>query len=189
MPIIQVNNIFTPEELEIITNTIFAGRHEIDSNLGRRHFRSSVLKNMTDEMIEKLYTIAKQASDLPLAMTNTQVTEYSIEYGEPNLPPHFDGDTNDLIINMQLESNTSWDLGLNTETYAIEDNSAVVFNGNTEVHWRPHKEFKEGEYVRMMFVRFYNKEKPSDYSYLPNNQTDDIFKSALEQGIGLFNNF
>ena len=178
MPIIQVNNIFTPEELEHIKNTIFADGIDLDETLGRRHFKASVMHVLTDEMMEKLYAIAKQASDLPLAMAHAQVTEYSSLYGQPNLPPHFDGDTNDLIINMQLESNTSWDIGLNTQTYTLEDNSAVVFNGNTEAHWRTHKKFEEGEYVRMMFVRFFNEEKPSDYSYLPMNQMDPIFDDA-----------
>jgi hypothetical protein len=178
MPIIQVNNIFTPEELELIKNTIFAGEIDIDETLGRRHFKASVMYALTDEMAEKLYAISKQASDLPLAMGHAQVTEYSAEYGQPNLPPHFDGDTHDLIINMQLESNTSWDIGLNTEVYSLEDNSAVVFNGNTETHWRPRKEFKEGEYVRMMFVRFYNEEKLSDYSYLPMHPMDPVFADS-----------
>jgi hypothetical protein len=81
---------------------------------------------------------------------------------------------------MQLEANTSWDLGLNTTTYTLEDNSALVFNANTEIHWRVKKDFKPGEYVRMMFVRFYNEENPSDYSHLNLTQTHDIFKDARE---------
>jgi hypothetical protein len=82
---------------------------------------------------------------------------------------------------MQLESNTSWDLGLNLKTYSIEDNQALVFNANTEAHWRVHKDFQEGEYVRMMFVRFQNAEKPSDYSHLTKYwPTDEIFKDIRE---------
>jgi hypothetical protein len=83
-----------------------------------------------------------------------------------------------LIINYQLESNTSWELGLDLQTYTLEDNSALVFNANTNVHWRTHKDFKEGEYVKMLFIRFYNSEVRSDYSYVPMNQTDKAFIEA-----------
>jgi hypothetical protein len=178
MPIIKINNIFTTKELEIIKNTILNGEIEIDGNLGRKRLKSSVSNNMTDPMIKKLCAIAKQATNTPLKIDNAMVVEYNSKYGKPNLPPHFDGDTNDLIINMQLESNTSWDIGLNLEIYTLEDNSALVFNANTEIHWRTHKEFKEGEYVIMLFIRFYNLEKRSDYSYVPMNQIDPVFDEA-----------
>lgn len=177
MPIFQVNNIFTPEELEILKNEISQRPIEIDENLGRKHL-GDLTNVFTPAMDKKLCDIAKDATVFPLKMVHALCTTYSAKYGQPNLPPHFDGDTNDLIINMQIDSNISWDLGLNTDIYSIEDNSAIVFNGNTEVHWRPHKEFKEDEYITMMFVRFYNEENPSDYSYLPMNQTDPIFDDA-----------
>lgn len=177
MSIIRAENIFSQEELSFIKNEIEKNDIEADINLGRKYM--GMIHNLfSEEINNKMYAIAKEATDIPLKLEHAMVVEYSSEYGTPNLPPHFDGDTNDLIINMQLESNTSWDIGLNTETYAIKDNSAVVFNGNTEVHWRPRKSFKEGEYVRMMFVRFCKPENRSDYSYLPMNQTDNIFSDA-----------
>ena len=106
--------------------------------------------------------------------------EYNSIYGKPNLRTHVDGDTNDLIINIQLDSNTVWDMGLNQKTYTLSDNSALVFNANKEIHWRVHKEFKEGEYVKMLFVRFCNPENMSDYSYLPHHPDDEMFKEARE---------
>jgi len=179
MTILKVENILTQEELALIKDAIEKNRIQPDNILGRKNM-GGIQNTFTPEIEDKMYAIAKQASDLPLKMAHGMVVEYSSEYGTPNLPPHFDGDTNDLIINMQLEANTSWDLGLNTTTYTLEDNSALVFNANTEIHWRVKKDFKPGEYVRMMFVRFYNEENPSDYSHLNLTQTHDIFKDARE---------
>ena len=71
-------------------------------------------------------------------------------------------------------------MGLNQKTYTLSDNSALVFNANKEIHWRVHKEFKEGEYVKMLFVRFCNPENMSDYSYLPHHPDDEMFKEARE---------
>jgi hypothetical protein len=179
VPIIKIDNIFSPEQLEVINDAINQNETEIHANLGRKYM-GTIEKSLPKDILDILYGIAKDILDFPISMAHAMVVEYSAEYGQPNLPPHFDGDINDLIINMQLEANTAWPLGLNTKTYTLEDNSALVFNGNTEIHWRTHKEFKEGEYVRMMFVRFYNEENRPNYSYLPSNQADDIFKEARE---------
>jgi hypothetical protein len=129
-------------------------------------------------IIDKLYKIAEKVISKPLSMSHAMFVEYNKKYGQPNLLPHLDRDTNDLIINLQLSANTKWDLGLNKELYCLEDNSAVVFNGNTEIHWRPHKEFKDGEYVKMIFVRFCTPYKLTDYSHLPSQPSDKFFKKV-----------
>lgn len=178
MSIIKVDNILTPEELAWIKDKIEQNEIEADDTLGRKYMGTIEL---TPSIEEKMYAIAKQSKDVSWAMVPAMVVEYSSEFGTPNLPPHFDGDTNDLIINMQLESNTAWYLGLNLETYLIQDNSALVFNANKEIHWRVNKDFKDGEYVRMMFVRFANKDNPSDYSHLSQHwPSHDIFKDVRE---------
>ena len=177
MSIHKVSNIFSAEELELLKNAIDQSTYEIDEVLGRKHM-GDFTHVLTQEMSNKLNKIAKDSTDANLTRVHALSATYSGKYGKPNLPPHFDGDTNELIINMQIDSNTSWDLGLNTEVYTLEDNEALVFNANTEAHWRVHKEFKEDEYVTMLFVRFHDKENPSDYSYLPMNQMDPVFDDA-----------
>lgn len=170
----KVSNIFSEEELNIIKQAIPTYKHSIDNTLGRIQI-GDIKNSFNNDMTYTLYEIAKQHTDLPLSISHALYVQYSGKYGKPNLPPHFDGDTNDLIINIQLESNTRWDLGLNLETYTLEDNSALVFNGNKEIHWRVHKEFKDDEFVSMLFVRFYNSENRSDYSHLPNHPDNQVF--------------
>jgi hypothetical protein len=177
MSITKLDNIFSFAEIELINNAISFHKIEVDSNLGRG-FIGNITDELAQEVKDKIYRIISDISSAPLAISHIAYAEYSSKHGKPNLPPHFDGDTNDLIINMQLESNTTWDIGLNLETYTLEDNSALIFNANTEIHWRTHKEFKEGEYVSMLFMRFYNLEKRSDYSYVPMNQIDPVFDEA-----------
>jgi hypothetical protein len=117
---------------------------------------------------------------MPLEINSLTYVEYNSLCGNPNLPPHLDSDVNDLILNIQIESNTDWALGLDLKTYTIEDNSALMFNPNKQIHWRAHKEFKDGEYVRMLFVRFFNPKSPSDYSHLDVLQDHEMFKEAIE---------
>jgi hypothetical protein len=179
MSITRIDNLFSQEEIDYINNVISNSPTTIHDGLGRIQ-GSGHGQWLLPETYKKLTDIARKVSDLPLIIDHAMFVEYSNLYGKPALRTHLDCDTNDLIINIQLEANTVWDIGLNLETYTLSDNSALVFNANKEIHWRVHKEFKDGEYVRMMFVRFYNAEKRSDYSSLPNHPDDEMFKEARE---------
>ena len=174
MTITRVDNIFSEEEIDHIKDIISRVEHTVHKDLGRVD-GLDLGKHLWPKTLDKLNAIAKDVSGLPLKMTHAMTVEYSNLYGKPNLPPHFDGDTNDLIINIQLQANTVWDMGLNLNVYTLDDNSALIFNANKEIHWRTHKEFKDGEYVNMMFVRYGNLENKSDYSHLNLVQNDSIF--------------
>jgi hypothetical protein len=172
-----INNVFSNNQLNFLHKVIPTYKGNIDNNLGRiiiNDIKDTFNKNFQN----KLTKIAIKILNEPATLDHACYVKYSNEYGSPNLPPHFDGDTNDLIVNFQLSSNTSWDLGLNLKTYTIKDNSALIFNGNTNIHWRPHKIFNDGEYVQMIFFRFYKTKNRSNYSYLPINQTDEIFSEV-----------
>jgi hypothetical protein len=187
MSIVQIDNIFSQEEIDQINDAMLNSPNNVHEELGRRQFHN-LDSGLSLELKAKLTNIAREVTGLPLALAHAMAVEYSPLYGEPNLRTHVDGDTNDLIINIQLDSNTVWDMGLNLNVYTLNDNSALIFNANKEIHWRVHKEFKEGEYVRMMFVRFYNPENISDYSYLPHHPDDEMFKEVREfrDGLGIF---
>lgn len=187
MSIMRIDNIFSQDEIDHINNVVSNSPTTIHDDLGRIQ-GGGAGQWLLPKTHTKLTDIAREFSGLPLKMDHAMTVEYSNLYGTPNLRTHLDGDTNDLIINIQLEANTVWTMGLNLETYNLNDNSALVFNANKEIHWRVHKEFKDGEYVRMMFVRFYNTENRSDYSYLPNHPDDEMFKEAREfrDSLGVF---
>jgi len=162
----------------------------VSKYLGRIQFN---INNISDlfpvknlELADKSLTIrltkpANYISGLDLTLSSITYVEYSSRYGTPSLPPHYDGDNNDLIVNYQFDSNTRWDIGVNFETYEIKNNSALVFNPNKTAHWRPNKIFNDGDFVKMIFFRFAKKENPTDYSDLqklwPN---DEVFKNICE---------
>lgn len=193
-----MNNIFSDKELEFFNNKINKisipvlddGSYIYDTDLplsevniskylGRLQMTQGFIP-LPDKLYDKLDKLAADFFDLPYHLSNIVYVEYNAAYGTPKLPPHFDEDSNDLIINYQLSSNTSWEVGINLEKHALEDNSALFFNGNTNIHWRPVKEFKDGEYVKMMFFRFCKKTNPSVYPVLSdkvkNKMFDEIYK-------------
>lgn len=192
MNVIKVNNIFTQEELKILESKLDYSEiptdsefnyinHKIDNEgrgihheLGRLQFGG--LKDLPQNILDKVNNIAKNVSSKKLSMAHAMAVEYGSSYGVSNLPVHYDHDTNDLIINFQLSSNTKWDIGIDLKTYELEDNSAVVFNGNEYTHWRPHKLFKNGEFIKMIFFRFKDDNNPSDYSNLDYSIDHKIFE-------------
>lgn len=196
MSITKINNIFTKEELDILdmqldyssiplddennyvdhkTNGEGMGIHD---ELGRLQFGHLI--NLPISIVNKVSDIAKNLSDQKLSMSHAIGVEYNAAYGSPNLPVHYDHDTNDLIINFQLSSNTKWDIGIDLKVYELEDNSALVFNGNEYTHWRPRKIFNQGEFIKMIFFRFCYIENRSDYSNLDYAINHDVFKEVNE---------
>jgi|LakMenEpi03Aug12_release.lakeMendotaPanAssembly.Ray.scaffolds.fasta_scaffold60907_10 hypothetical protein len=172
-------NVFSEKEIDGLYEIINSRWPETNKELGRIEF-SLPLDIIKTKTVEKLQNVVKQVTDVPLEIRSVTYVEYNSLYGNPNLPPHLDADVNDLILNIQIESNTDWALGLDLKAYKIEDNSALIFNPNKQIHWRAHKEFKDGEYVRMLFIRLFNPESPSDYSHLDVLQDDEMFKEARE---------
>ena len=177
MSIVKVNSVFSDKELIYLNNLINELPTLDDPNLGR--VQNSFGINDLGLNI-KIQNLANSLSDKKLRFNSTSYAYYSKAHGEPNLPPHFDSDSTDLIIDYQLEANISWDLGINTELYPLEDNSAIVFNPNTNIHWRPHRRFEDGEYVKMLFFRFIGLDSVSDYSHTDYSLDHDVFKPARE---------
>ena len=180
MSIKKINNVFTQEELEILNNCLDYSKisPEINNTLGRLHIGN--LKNLPDAIIIKITDIVLSLFSKELKFSGGFAVEYSAAYGLPNLPVHYDHDSSHLIFNFQLSSNTQWGLGVDLEVYDLEDNSALLFNPNEYTHWRPHKIFKDGEFVKMIFFRFTNPSDFSDYSKLDYSSDNEIFKDISE---------
>ncbi len=175
--ILEFKDLFSQEELSTLNQLIQIipdHKFQVHESLGRLQTNDVLLpKNLSSKLTTSISTVlGKQVK-----MVTPVWVEYSNKYGSPNLPPHFDRDSNEFIINYQLASspNTVWPVGVNCQTYPLTDNSAVGFNPNTNVHWRPHKTLAPGEYVQMIFFRFYDPVNLADYSYLPNHSDDPIF--------------
>lgn len=172
----RFDNIFTAEELYTL-NWLMNSREgedlEVRPQLGRINFYNVILpESLTDKITE----LVNSVSDVKLSTSNSPLcVEYNSKYGKPDLPPHLDGDSNDMIVDFQLTANTSWSLGVNKEVVPMEDNSAIIFNPNTNIHWRPHKEFQEGEFVRMMFFRFFDEDDRKDFTGVSKPMDHPIF--------------
>ena len=177
----EYGNFIFDDQDSYISVSKYLGRIQFNINNISDLFPVKNLELADKSLTIRLTKLANYISGLDLTLSSITYVEYSSRYGTPSLPPHYDGDNNDLIINYQFDSNTRWDLGVNFETYEIKNNSALVFNPNKTAHWRPNKIFNDGDFVKMIFFRFAKKENPTDYSDLqkfwPN---DEVFKNICE---------
>ena len=173
--IYRVDNLFSAEDLQIINESIKSiyEKHQYDIELGRLKLE---LNSLPISIERKIEAVAESFEGKVFKTSNVTYVEYSNKYGQPNLPTHFDGDQNNLVFDYQLESSTSWDIGINTELYQLKDNSSVIFNANENIHWRPIKDFKDGEYIKMIFFRVYDVHNKPNYLHLDYAIDDQIFK-------------
>jgi len=183
MTITIANNLFSDAELEeinkVIDDALLANEEwqvSPDEQLGRLKVFLILPENIKNRLVE----YSSNLLGFEAMMAHCIYVEYNSKYGQPNLPPHFDADTNNLVIDYQLTANTSWDLGVDLKSYPLENNSALIFNANEYVHWRPHKIFKDQEYVKMIFIRFFDPKNIPDYSHLRLSQDHEAFKNHRE---------
>jgi hypothetical protein len=109
--------------------------------------------------VEKLDNIAKPLYKDDIKLTHWNYIEYNLKYNKgsgvnPNLPPHIDADENLITINCQINSNVDWDIVIDGTRYSLKNNQAIIFAAVNQVHWRPKKIFKEGEFVEILSIDY-----------------------------------
>ncbi len=191
MIITKINSLLSQEELDYFYN-IFDGLKDpinedgsfiyeedtgfsVSKHLGRLQF---TIRDVDNKIRQRLTDLSNSFLEIESTLGSVTYVEYNAKYGTPVLPPHFDGDSSELIINYQLSSNTDWDIGLDLEIYSLEDNSALIFNPNKTIHWRTHKDFKENEFVKMIFFRFISIKDQKDNSSLRYSLDHEAYKEA-----------
>jgi hypothetical protein len=126
------------------------------NNLGRLEINDLPL---SFNLRTKIWRIAQEMYQLdesfPKSMSGVTYVEYSPKYGNPQLAIHKDNGTCGLILDYQLESNTSWDFGVEDRVYKLEDNSITSMYPVTHYHWRPEKIWNDGEFVKLIFFEFF----------------------------------
>jgi hypothetical protein len=81
------------------------------------------------------------------------------ELGKPRLIPHFDSFPEArYTFDMQLKSNTSWSIYVEGKEFVLANNQALTFSGTHQIHWRPEKQFKDDDYIDMLFCHLQKKD-------------------------------
>lgn len=129
----------------------------VDTYLGRIQC-SLESGEMPQEMVDIAMRVAKTINP-DCEFRYVSFVRYSKLFGNPQLGPHLDPPTSeDFMFDIQLESNTDWDITADVdgslEHYVLKDNQCLVLDITRQTHWRTPKEFKDGEFLDMLFFSF-----------------------------------
>ncbi len=116
------------------------------------------LNILSDDIKNILLNIAYKNYNKSLKLYAVAFGKYSKEFGKPGLGPHIDEVPSQFTLDYQLDGNTSWPLNIEGKEYLLSNNSAVIFEGESVLHWRPKKDFKDGEFLDMVWFQFIDKD-------------------------------
>jgi hypothetical protein len=171
-PAFILKNLFSDEEIQNIRDTIFnqSSQREvinlemptdIDDNtnkiyslMGRLDVEKLKFERLIINKIEKTLNELYPNKKFYIGNKNIISSTYSGLYGKPGLSEHKDGGFPfQIIVDYQLDSNTSWNIKVDGEEYEIENNDALVFDPVISSHSRPQKSFNPEDYVTMIYFR------------------------------------
>jgi len=103
---------------------------------------------------------------------------------KPYLDPHIDNFLDHRItLDIQLKSNIDWPIIIDGQSFSLKNNSAIIFSGTNNIHWRPEKDFKDGDFVDLLFCHFRNSEKKYEISNEENRQRlINLFNNRIKYG-------
>jgi hypothetical protein len=160
-----IKDVFTPEQLSVIKERIGSFRRDVDTKHGR--YTSSIkasngCKEEEEAIVlpDDIHDRLRKLSSKYFSKTSKQSYIRSAKYSgflnpAPNLPAHLDDNACSYTIDLQLSSNVDWPLHVNGEVFTLEDNSAVIYDGENELHWRETFPSRNPmSFVHMIFFHF-----------------------------------
>lgn len=170
----------------------------------KSRYQPKIAKNMSRVLIEfdmpedcekRLDEIAKPLYSEEIALCHWNYIDYNLKYGygdnSPALPPHLDADENLVTINYCPDTNIDWDLYVsnwddtnNFTKYSLKGGQTIVFSAVNQIHWRPKRKFKEGEFCEIISMdycktstyRFTGKDNPIDPEKFPEKRQQYLDK-------------
>jgi hypothetical protein len=143
----SIKNVFSPEQIDYLRSILKNGETSLCKERGRNDiFIGSNIRQDIKDTIMKYF-------DNEYELYHLTYSEYSLDHGIPNLPPHTDPKKHQtsLTFDYQLEANIDWPVCVEDISHHINNNDAVIFDPESMNHFRPELEFKPGDYVHMFF--------------------------------------
>jgi hypothetical protein len=155
---------------------------------GVAHFDPRIMTNLSRMVIEfsfpeniekKIDSVIKPLYSEDIRLSHFSYLDYNIKYGDgkffPSLPPHIDAANTLITFNYMLGGNIDWEIFVEDRPYSLKVGDALVFSAVNQVHWRPKRKWKEGEYVEILTInysplddwRFTKQENPIDPAKRP----------------------
>lgn len=147
-----VNNLFEAKDFIFLKKYLIEKEkvsEQFDQSFGRYTFRDKVI----DDYAQKALPIAKQIFN-----SSTLLPSYSLfaHYEGPNakLWKHKDDNACTYTLDFCVYQNEQWDLWVENKAYCLNENQALAYYGNEQLHWRENFPNPTTQHVAMIFFHF-----------------------------------
>jgi hypothetical protein len=135
------------------------------------------LGSIKPEIIAKVQGVIQNIYGKDYKIKDAGFNRYKLEYGFPNLMPHLDDKNAQVVFDYQIESNKKWNLLIEGKPIVLNDNDAVVFEGQKDVHWRDPVYFKSNEYLSMLNFNAVDKDHWSNFTNIDPTTPEEKLKN------------
>jgi hypothetical protein len=163
-----VTNLLTDSEIEEIYEIVKKQSYKdyVEERLGQQVTDFKMPKSIMDKIIEVCKKISGQ-DDLVLEIYQFARYEKIIKENNeillPYLMPHHDKFSQPVFtFDYQIGGNVSWPIVIEGKEVVLSNNEAITFSGTHQVHWRPEREWLDGEYMDMIFCHLYSPSLPDN---------------------------
>jgi hypothetical protein len=149
-------DVFTKEELDSLYSVIDLSQTE-NTSIVTIYGQKAWFVNLPDSIKNKVSDLANKIYGDKVKLEEICFARYSKEYGDfPTLTPHYDNTFKEsrVTIDVQLKSNMDWPIVIQDKSFNLQDNEAITFSGTNQIHWREYKEFKDSDFIEMLFCHF-----------------------------------
>jgi hypothetical protein len=177
------SEVFIGEQKEYVSDDRFDPR--VMAYMSRMSLEFQCPEEIEKLMDEYVYPVYKEK----IKLAHYLYLDYNIKYGEeeyfPCLPPHIDAANTLVTFNYCLDTNIDWDLYIDNVRYELKAGDAIVFSAVNQVHWRPKREWKEGDFCEILSFdystlddwRFTGEKDPLDIRYY--QERSDAYMESL----------
>lgn len=157
-----VENVFTQEEIQQVYQSL---QNNSGNAFVKVHSQANTFIQLPQNIIDKVTNYAKEI----VGHDNLVLTEYChARYAnvtsncgrfhyKPALFPHYDETFSEprFTFDYQLQANIEWPIIAEPNTeLTLKNNQAATFSGTHQIHWRKPTEFKDDQFVEMLFFHF-----------------------------------
>jgi hypothetical protein len=155
-------NIFSQDQINRINRAVANVERTKYFNSKNRGQGYTVGWELPEDVRQVVQSIAKEATGTEWLIADMALCTYKNSEGIPELKMHRDEnfDSQRICFDYQLDSNTSWDIVVGEDIYELEDNSGILFSSTDQFHGRPVKEFKDEDYIKLIFFHMSEDGKP-----------------------------
>jgi hypothetical protein len=149
-------NILSEQDIKDIYDVV--NKAKDDSSVIVKHYRQKAyFVDLPEHVVDKIVNFVKNIYPYKITLKEISFATYKkIDGADPILSPHFDTtfEEHRFTFDIQVKSNISWPLVVEGKEFLLNDNEALTFFGTSQIHWRTYREFKEDEFIDMIFCHF-----------------------------------